>query len=68
MHTAKEGLWLYSFLWELCSMPDDLLIINCDNQGAIALAKNNKFHACTKHINVQYHSICKAVEDGKIAV
>ena len=49
-------------------MLDDPLIINCDYQGAIALAKDNKFHACTKHINVQYHSICKAVEDGKIAV
>ena len=59
MHTAKQGLWLHSFLWELCSTHDDLLIINCDNQGTIALAKDNKFHMC-------YHFIHKVVEDGKI--
>ena len=68
MHMAKEVLWLRSFLWELCSAPDDPLILNCDNQGAIALAKDNKFHACTKHIDVRYHFICEAVEDGKVMV
>ena len=47
-HTAKEVLWLHSFLQELRSAPDDPLILNCDNQGAIALAKDNKFHTCTK--------------------
>ena len=68
MHMAKEALWLHSFLQELCSAPDDPLILNCDNQGAIALTKDNKFHACTKHIDVHYHFIHKAVEDGKVAV
>ena len=67
-HVAKEVLWLCSFLQELCSAPDDLLILNCDNQGAIALAKDNKFHVCTKHIDVCYHFICEAVEDRKVAV
>ena len=67
-HTAKKVLWLCSFLWELRSAPDDPLILNCDNQGAIALAKDNKFHAHTKHIDVRYHFIREAVEDGKVAV
>ena len=67
-HAAKEALWLHSFLQELCSTPDDPLILNCDNQGAIALAKDNKFHARTKHIDVRYHFIHEAVEDGKVAV
>ena len=67
-HAAKEVLWLHSFLWELCSAPDDPLILNCDNQGAIALAKNNKFHAHTKHIDMRYHFIRKAVEDRKVTV
>ena len=44
------------------------LNINCDNQGAIALAKDNKFHARTKHIDIRYHFIREAVEDGKILV
>ena len=55
MHMAKEALWLHSFLQELCSAPDDPLILNCDNQGAIALTKDNKFHMHTKHIDVHYH-------------
>ena len=67
MHMAKEPLWLCSFLQELHSISDDPLILNCNNQGA-TLAKDNKFHACTKHIAVHYHFICKAVEDGKVAV
>ena len=68
MQAAKKGLWLYSFLWELCSAPGNLLIVNCDNQGAIALVKGNKFHICTKHIDMCCHFICEAVEDGKIVV
>ena len=67
-HVAKEELWLHSFLRELRSAPDDPLILNCDNQGAITLAKDNKFHAHTKHIDVCYHFIRQAVEDGKVAV
>ena len=68
MHTAKEVLWLHSFLQELLSTPDDPLILNCDNQGASTLAKDNKFHACTKHIDMHYHFIREVVEDGKVAV
>ena len=67
-HAAKEALWLRSFLQELRSAPDDPLILNCNNQGTIALAKDNKFHAHTKHIDVRYHFIREAVEDGKVAV
>ena len=63
MHVAKEGLWLHSFLWELCFAPDDPLI-----QGVIALTKDNKIHMCMKHINVCYYFIHKVVEDGKIMV
>ena len=66
--TAKEGLWLHSFLQELHSTPNDPLIINCDNQGTIALAKDNKFHMHIKHIDMHYYFIHKAVDDGKIAV
>ena len=67
-HAAKEALWLCSFLRELRSAPDDLLILNCDKQGAIALAKDNKFHARTKHIDVRYHFIREVVEDRKVTV
>ena len=67
-HAAKEVLWLHSILWELCSAPDDPLILNCNNQGVITLTKDNKFHTCTKHIDMCYHFIREAVEDRKVAV
>ena len=67
-HMAKEALWLCSILWKLCSTPDDPLILNCDNQGVITLAKDNKFHAHTKHIDMHYHFIHEVVEDGKVVV
>ena len=53
-HAAKEALWLCSFLKEICGLQDTPLTINCDNQGAITLSKDNKFHARTKHIDIQY--------------
>ena len=37
-----------------------------DNQGAIALSKDNKFHARTKHIDIRYHYIREVVEAGKV--
>ena len=67
-HAAKEGIWLRSFMKEIRGGEEKPLTISYDNQGAIALAKDNKFHARTKHIDLQYHFIHEAVEDGKIQV
>ena len=70
-HAAKEAMWLQSFVSEVQGKGKRPLTILCDNQGAIALAKNNKYqlyHARTKHIDLRYHFICEAVEDGKINV
>ena len=67
-HAAKEGIWLRSFMKEIRGGEEKLLTISCNNQGAIALAKDNKSHARMKHINLQYQFICEAVEDGKIQV
>jgi len=37
-----------------------------DNQGAIQLAKNPKFHECTKHISVCFHFVRDACERNAI--
>lgn len=42
------------------------VIIRCNNQGAIALAKNNQQHDKTKHIDIRHKFIQKAVEDGQV--
>jgi hypothetical protein len=41
------------------------LKINCNNQEGMMLSKDNKFNACTKHIDICYHFIDKAAESGK---
>ena len=51
-HVAKEGIWLKSFVKEIVGREGGALTIMADNQGAISLAKDNKFHAHTKHIDL----------------
>ena len=41
-------------------------MIYCDNQGAIALAKNPLFHARTKHIDIQHHFVREKVAEGDV--
>jgi hypothetical protein len=67
-HAAKEGVWLKSFVEEVCGTRGGAVKINCDNQGAIALAKDNKFHSRTKHIDIRYHFVRESVENKKISV
>ena len=50
-HAAKEGIWLRSLMKEIRG-EEKPLTISCNNQGAIALAKDNKFHARMKHIDL----------------
>ena len=50
-HTVKEAMYLCAFVQEICGL-DKPITINCDNQRAIALSKDNRFHAWTKHIDI----------------
>ncbi|KAL0355896.1 UNVERIFIED_CONTAM: Retrovirus-related Pol polyprotein from transposon TNT 1-94 [Sesamum radiatum] len=40
--------------------------LHCDSQSAIYLAKNQVYHARTKHIDVRYHKIREMIATGKI--
>jgi hypothetical protein len=64
---AKELKWMRQFLTELGH--GDLksaTVLNSDNQGAIALAKNPVSHSRAKHIDLRHHFIRDAIEDGII--
>jgi hypothetical protein len=65
---AKEAIWLRSLLCELTPTNEApyATIIYADNQGAIALAKDPKFHARTKHIAIRHHFIREKVAEGDI--
>jgi len=65
---AKEAIWLRQLLAQLIPTDDKpyATIIYCDNQGAIALAKDPRFHSRTKHIAIQHHWIREHIANGAI--
>ena len=62
---AKKAIWLQGFLRELGIRQEEITIF-CDSQSAIQLAKNQVYHARTKHIDVRYHFIREIIEDGGV--
>ena len=60
-----EAIWLARLHNEF-GIPKKAPILGCDSQSAIRLAKNEMFHARTKHIDVRYHFIGEMLEDGLI--
>lgn len=44
------------------------VIINCDSQGAAALAKNSQAHARSKHIDINWHYQREKIEDGSVVL
>ena len=68
-NAAKEAIWLRRLLDEIqpkTANQPRATIIYCDNQGAIALAKNPQFHARTKHIDIQHHFVREKVNEGVV--
>src|SRR3954470_23628131 len=53
---AKEAIWLRGLASDL-GLHQSFITVKCDRQSAICLAKNQVFHARTKHIKVRYHRI-----------
>ena len=69
-HSSKDIIWIHKLLTELSSVflftvPTTLF---CDNQGAVTLSKDSKFHSHTKHIDVHFHFICQTVSHGHIVL
>lgn len=67
---AKEGVWTRNFIADLgvvpsASSPMDLY---CDNNGAIAQAKEPRSHQKSKHILRRYHLICELVDRGDVKI
>jgi hypothetical protein len=61
---AREVLYLQALIAELYECIISLIPIYCDNQGAIALALNGKFHTHTKHIDLRFHFIRSLVKNS----
>jgi len=63
MQAMKKAIWLRCFLSEIGYFHDNnVIVIQADNNRAMNLARNSEFHACIKHINIQYHFVHEAVD------
>ena len=63
---TQEAIWLRRLLTDVGKPLAEPVVINEDNQGAIAMAKNPVGHARTKHIDIRYHFVREGVQDGAI--
>jgi hypothetical protein len=65
-HAAKEALWLRSFIGQIFKPFAEPITLFSDNQSAITLMKDHKYHTRTKHINIHFHFICWIIENSKL--
>ena len=67
---AHEGVWMKEFITDLGVVPSVTgpMTLLCDNTGAIAIAKEPRFHRKTKHILRRFHSIQDQVQRGVIDI
>jgi len=67
---AKEAVWMKKFISELGVVPSikDSVPLLCDNNGAIAQAKEPRSHQKSKHILRRYHLIREIIERGDVKI
>ena len=63
---AQEAIWLRELLGDLKFHQEQPTIIQEDNQGAIAMSKNPKFHGRTKYVDIKCHFVRDKVENNEI--
>ena len=65
---AKEVVWIKKFITGLGVAPSisDLVNLYCDNNGAIAQAKESKSRQRSKHILRHFHLIWEIIERGDV--
>ena len=70
LEAANEGVWIKEFISDLGVIPSasGAMKIFCENTGAIALAKESRFHKRTKHIKRRFNSIQGQVKEGDIRI
>ncbi|KAK8679994.1 hypothetical protein V6N13_108949 [Hibiscus sabdariffa] len=67
---AKEAVWIKKFITELGVIPSiaDAVDLYCDNNGAIAQAKEPRSHQRSKHILRRFHLIREIIDRGDVEI
>lgn len=65
---SQEIVWLRRLLSNIGTQQDEPSIVFEDNQGAIELTKNPKFHNRTKHVDIAFHFVREQVNRDVMSV
>jgi hypothetical protein len=67
---AREAVWLCLLFYHLLAKYpiNPLLTLHADNQGSIKLTENFRFHSQMKHIEIHYHFMQEAHQNGGICL
>lgn len=66
--SACQAVWLRRLLADFGQEQKSATVIYCDNNAAIAMAKNPAFHGRTKHIDLRHHFIRDLVSSEQIVL
>ncbi|RVW69268.1 Copia protein [Vitis vinifera] len=61
-----EGIWIKRVLSELGQTSSSPILMMCDNQAAISIAKNPVHHDRTKHVEIDRHFITEKVTNETV--
>ena len=67
-NAIRHAIHLSHFLNEIKIPPPLPITIYVDNQSAITLSKNPKYHTCTKHIDTAYHFQRQKIREGVVEI
>jgi hypothetical protein len=67
-HTTHEALWLNHFLEELAIFLPSPIPLHLDNCRSIDLAVKGQNTEQSKHIDIQHHILCEAIEHGVLII
>jgi len=68
IEATKEVVWLRKLLGDLGYQQLIATPLYCDNQSAITLSQNPKYHSRMKHVEMQHHYIREIMAKGKVNV
>jgi len=63
---CKEAIWIKRIIMEELRHKQQQIVIYCDSQSALHIAKNPAFHSRTKHIGIRYHFVREVVDERSV--
>lgn len=66
--TMQECIYLEQLLGSIDSYEYKKTVVNEDNQGTIALAKNPVYRQRCKHVDIKYHFIRSTLREGRMSL